>query len=63
MKEQYAPSTTYVLAWLNQYTQGIWPLLVVSVPFAFVNPERLDTVSWEFYTLQAGLVAVVLAVH
>ncbi|CAE7335568.1 unnamed protein product, partial [Symbiodinium pilosum] len=55
VKEQYAPSTSYVLAWMNQYTQGIWPLLAVCVPFAFIveeEAERLDASSWEFYTLQ-----------
>ena len=57
VKEQYAPSTTYVLAWLNQYTQGMWPLLLICVPFAFLvetRAERLDASSWEFYTLQAA---------
>ena len=55
VKEQYAPSTTYVLAWMNQYTQGIWPLLVLTVPFAiFVEEDRLNEASWEFYALQAG---------
>eukprot|EP00439_Symbiodinium_sp_Y106_P061208 s1840_g9.t1 len=57
VKEQYAPSTTYVLAWMNQYTQGIWPLLVLTVPFAiFVEEDRLNEASWEFYALQAVVI-------
>ena len=56
MKDQYAPSTTYVMAWMNLYTQGMWFLLLVFVPFALIfeeQPERLGVSSWEFYTLQA----------
>ena len=57
VRDQYAPCTTYILAWMSLYAQGMWPLLAFCVPFAFIfneKPELLGASSWEFYTLQAG---------
>ncbi|CAE7479922.1 unnamed protein product, partial [Symbiodinium necroappetens] len=55
VRDQYAPCTTYILAWMSLYAQGMWPLLCFCVPFAFIfneKPELLGASSWEFYTLQ-----------
>ena len=57
VRDQYAPCKSYILAWMNLYAQGMWPLLLFFVPFALIfeeKPEQLGASSWEFYTLQAA---------
>ncbi|CAE6914425.1 unnamed protein product [Symbiodinium natans] len=59
VRDQYAPCKSYILAWMNLYAQGMWPLLLFFVPFALIfeeKPEQLGASSWEFYTLQAVVV-------
>lgn len=59
VRDQYAPCTTYILAWMSLYAQGMWPLLCFCVPFAFIfneKPELLGASSWEFYTLQVVVI-------